>query len=237
MEMALKYFLPSMQQHAVQPGAMFTEANIRSIFFSLADIYQFNLDFCAKLEKRLNEWPQNQHFADIFIDTVRTARQQCAVPKLTNSLKIPQMSFYGDYINNFDHATEVYAKLFSQKQFQDFMRGCMSKAHTKLDLPALLIQPVQRMPRYQLLMRELLKLTEKDHVDYKNIKDALQTAQDVNVAINKKKKELEHRNKIAAVERTIVGLPSSLVAPDRLFVRSGPMQFESHKKWVHVICS
>jgi hypothetical protein len=60
-----------MQQHVLQPGAMFTEADIRAIFFSLADIYQFNLEFANKLEQRMKQWPQNQIFADIFIDTVR----------------------------------------------------------------------------------------------------------------------------------------------------------------------
>jgi phosphoglycerate-specific signal transduction histidine kinase len=145
------------------------------------------------------------------------------------------MTFYSDYVNNFDRATEVYSRLFQQKPFQDFMRQCMNKAHTKLDLPAHLIQPVQRMPRYQLLLRELIKHTDKEHVDYKNIEEALQKAQDMNVAINKKKKELEHRNKIAAVERTITGLPEPLTAPDRLFVRSGQLQMEVQKKWIHIM--
>jgi hypothetical protein len=39
----------------------------------------------------------------------------------------------------------------------------------KQDINSLLIQPVQRIPRYLLLLRELAKHTEPDHKDFANI--------------------------------------------------------------------
>ena len=39
----------------------------------------------------------------------------------------------------------------------------------EMDLPSALITPVQRIPRYVLLLRELLKHTPDDHSDYANL--------------------------------------------------------------------
>ena len=39
----------------------------------------------------------------------------------------------------------------------------------KLDFNSLLIKPIQRLPKYVLLFKDLLKHTPEDHPDYKNI--------------------------------------------------------------------
>jgi hypothetical protein len=38
------------------------------------------------------------------------------------------------------------------------------------DLVSFLVKPVQRLPKYVLLYKDLLKHTDKDHPDYENIK-------------------------------------------------------------------
>ncbi len=40
-----------------------------------------------------------------------------------------------------------------------FLQECMSRSGARLDLDSYLIKPVQRLPRYQLLLRELIKFT------------------------------------------------------------------------------
>ena len=53
-----------------------------------------------------------------------------------------------------------------------FFQKTMQEGNT-LDLPSLLIMPIQRIPRYRLLFEELLKETPEDHLDYDDIKAAL----------------------------------------------------------------
>src|SRR5690242_13778022 len=55
--------------------------------------------------------------------------------------------------------------------FQDVIKTGQCKG---LTLQAYLIMPVQRIPRYKLLLEDLLKKTEETHPDYLNIKKAYQ---------------------------------------------------------------
>ena len=52
---------------------------------------------------------------------------------------------------------------------QNWLSGTESRPEVQSKLPALLITPVQRVPRYRLLLEELLKYTSKDHDHYSNI--------------------------------------------------------------------
>ena len=54
----------------------------------------------------------------------------------------------------------------------------------KLELPSYLIKPIQRLPKYVLLLKDLLKNTDCEHVDYENIKFALLKFEEVNVENN-----------------------------------------------------
>jgi hypothetical protein len=38
-----------------------------------------------------------------------------------------------------------------------------------MDLQSILIKPIQRLPKYVLLLKDLYKHTEKSHIDYENI--------------------------------------------------------------------
>eukprot|EP00966_Prymnesium_polylepis_P020165 465028-Prymnesium_polylepis.1 len=48
----------------------------------------------------------------------------------------------------------------------------------------LLIQPVQRVPRYKLLLEQLLKLTPADHPDHAPTKDSLAAISRLAVGVN-----------------------------------------------------
>jgi hypothetical protein len=48
--------------------------------------------------------------------------------------------------------------------------------------------PVQRLPRYELLLKALLKLTDESHVDYENLATAVDKVVSVNQYINTRKK-------------------------------------------------
>ena len=50
-----------------------------------------------------------------------------------------------------------------------WLSGTESRPEVQCKLPALLITPVQRVPRYRLLLEELVKHTSSDHVQYEDI--------------------------------------------------------------------
>jgi hypothetical protein len=55
-----------------------------------------------------------------------------------------------------------------------------------LAVEAFLIKPVQRLPKYVLLLKDLLKHTDPDDDDYARIELALKQFKDVNSSINEK---------------------------------------------------
>ena len=60
-------------------------------------------------------------------------------------------------------------------EFRAFVRACEhQEACHGLDLRAYLIQPVQRVPRYRLLLIELLKHTRESHPDWADLNAALE---------------------------------------------------------------
>lgn len=72
------------------------------------------------------------------------------------------------------------------------------------DLTDLLITPVQRPPRYLLMLKELLKRTQESHPDYNNLTTAVQKMERTNQVINERKKRFEMMKK---VQEAVVGNP------------------------------
>lgn len=208
---ALQHFLPAMQAATNQNPPPLHLKDVQAIFGSLDLIYALNSEILVKMQNRLKEWPKSQKFGDILSEAA------------------PRLQIYTDYVNNFDVASEVYKRLYANKAFQDLMKTCMEKAKSRLDLPSLLIQPVQRLPRYQLLLKELIKLSDETHVDRKNLQEAVQKITAVNVEINKRKKEMDNAARINSIKREISGLDADLQVPNRLFIRSGAVGFSSSR--------
>lgn len=75
---------------------------------------------------------------------------------------------YSIFIANYTHASAFLKEKESDKAFHQFlMKAHLSPECNGLDLISLLIQPVQRLPRYELLLKEYLKYLDSSHADYK----------------------------------------------------------------------
>ena len=76
-----------------------------------------------------------------------------------------------------------------------------------MQLTALLIAPVQRIPRYLLFIRDLLKHTDKEHPDHKLLSNALEKVHTVAVAVDEGISRAERLNKVLSVQARIVAAP------------------------------
>jgi hypothetical protein len=100
-----------------------------------------------------------------------------------------------------------------------------------MDLPAFLIQPIQRLPRYELLLRELLKQTPKSHPEYTPLQDALMRIKETNAQINQLKRDEENQEKLRHIQAHLaadggVAVPDLFDNPARLYVRSGDLNLK-----------
>ena len=92
------------------------------------------------------------------------------------------------------------------------------------DLSACLIVPVQRLPRYVLLLQDLLKATPEYHVEHKNIIIAIEKLRQSTDAVNTKAREVEQLNRVYEIQSKLIGenVPN-LVRPHRRLIRNGEL--------------
>ena len=72
-----------------------------------------------------------------------------------------------------------------------------------MDLESFMIMPIQRIPRYVLLLQDLLKYTSETHPDYSSIKSALEKCKEMAEKINKSNKDWENLMKVIAIQQKL----------------------------------
>ncbi len=126
----------------------------------------------------------------------------------------PFMRLYNTYGNSYNEAIGLLSKLKEKDDFVQFLTNC--RGNQPLDLEALLIQPVQRIPRYRMLLEDLLKNTPSAHPDRDNMESSLKHIRDVATNVNESIRMTEQSKKIA--EQT--GL-QKYIAPHRKLLQEG----------------
>jgi len=64
-----------------------------------------------------------------------------------------------------------------------------------------LIAPIQRIPRYNLLLKDLIKSTSDSHPDYQNLKAALALMQEVAGHVNNSMKTSDNFKTLLSIEK------------------------------------
>lgn len=139
---------------------------------------------------------------------------------------------YTAYCANQPKAMEVLDALGRNPQFKAFTDKCMLDPECRgLTLFSFLIKPIQRICKYPLLLRDLLKVTPEDHEDHDNLVAALGKIEEVVTYVNERKRLAENLQKILDVQKQIESTEElNLVSPSRRFVREGVFKvFEKSK--------
>ncbi|KAG5176461.1 hypothetical protein JKP88DRAFT_335179 [Tribonema minus] len=129
---------------------------------------------------------------------------------------------YSMYIVNYDEAMKRVRLLEGSGEFRAFVRACeLQEACRGLDLRSYLIQPVQRVPRYKLLLAELLKHTKETHPDYANISMALSEITVVATRLNENARDHDRRQKVLDVQEQF---KENFVTASRYLVKEGSLR-------------
>ncbi|KAK7064461.1 DH domain-containing protein [Favolaschia claudopus] len=113
-----------------------------------------------------------------------------------------------------------------RKRLRSYLKRCrISPRHSQLNLEGYLLLPVQRIPRYRLLLEELLRATPPT---YEYMDDPLdRSLAEISLLannMNEGKRESESRRKLVQWQSRIRGkFPSPLVQPHRRLIMDGPL--------------
>jgi hypothetical protein len=114
--------------------------------------------------------------------------------------------------------------------FVEFIEnGLKQKVIGGRDFFDFLIMPIQRVPRYVLLLSELLKYTPPDQPDHEDLKSALAMMKESAERINQAMRDVENKIKALDIQDRVTGKLMNLQNPPRQFVKEGYMILSSRE--------
>ncbi|XP_036893071.1 FYVE, RhoGEF and PH domain-containing protein 3 isoform X3 [Sturnira hondurensis] len=166
-----------------------------------------------ELQTRITEeWDMNPRFGDI-------------LQKLAPFLKM-----YGEYVKNFDRAVELVSAWTQRSPlFRDIIHSIQKQEVCgNLTLQHHMLEPVQRVPRYELLLKDYVKRLPADAPDRKDAERSLElistAANHSNAAIRK----MEKMHKLLEVYEQLGG-EENIVNPANELIKEGHIQKLSAK--------
>jgi hypothetical protein len=149
----------------------------------------------------------------------------------------PFLTMYSSYTANFTAANMLMQRLQQDPRFSAFIKcGELQLRCKGLTLPSFLILPVQRVPRYGLLIKEAMKMCS-DETAVQLLSATLSLTSTVTKRIDSKIEEEERRSKLIDVQN-MLGI--ELLAPAREFIRDGTLAKICHtgrKDFYFVLCT
>ena len=157
------------------------------------------------------------NFHLIFLQDLRAADGQVAkvVLRLCDFLKM-----YTAYLQNYTAALTTLDAQRKNKGFHAFLTDARKRT-AGLDLMSYLIMPVQRVPRYELLLRELMRYTPGTHPERPTLCAALTKVVSVAVHINASARHAQEMSKLMEIQHGISGEFGTLLMPHRRLVKEG----------------
>ncbi|KAM3584668.1 hypothetical protein VKS41_003475 [Umbelopsis sp. WA50703] len=112
---------------------------------------------------------------------------------------------YQTYCRNQAAASRFLQKKRDEdKLFAAFLKSCQSRPECRsLDLSSFLLEPMQRITRYPLLLRQILQSTPKYHHDYGMVAEAIEKAEQVLQDVNEAARRHENKQKLQELSRLV----------------------------------
>ncbi|XP_010219925.1 PREDICTED: phosphatidylinositol 3,4,5-trisphosphate-dependent Rac exchanger 2 protein [Tinamus guttatus] len=154
-----------------------TEETVKMLFSNIEDILAVHRNFLSLVEECLQPEPNAQHeVGTCFLHYKEKFR------------------IYDEYCSNHEKAQKVLLDLNKIRTVRTFLLNCMllgGRKNTDVPLEGYLVTPIQRICKYPLLLKELLKRTPRKHSDYAALMEALQAMKAVCSNINEAKRQME----------------------------------------------
>eukprot|EP00795_Rhopilema_esculentum_P007472 gene7472-13244_t len=180
---------------------------IDTVFSNVDEILDFNKGILDDVFQRINSWSDDQTIGDIFVHSA------------------DKFKMYAKYCQNYDTSEAfIKQKAKKKKDFAGFLQACYTNPACQLGLtlPSYLITIVQRIPRYVLLLKDLLRKTSPTHPDYNNLTASVKKMEEIASYINNQLKLSQSEKALAALQHQIVGLKAYYFS-GRTLVHEGPV--------------
>jgi len=212
LDIIVRVYQAPLEEAVAQGKPIITQEEVVAVFANIREIQQLH----ANLVKELRDaqgGAENGPFTHVFV-------------KYVSSFRI-----YTEFVNNYNNSLDNLSRCQKKKKaFQQFLADANRHSDCRgRDLPTFLITPIQRLPRYILLLQELQKLTPSKHKDYKNIGRALSDIKQMTDYINREKQVAEMYQKLLQIQEAFVD-DISLLSKQRQLVQEGEFNYRRKSK-------
>jgi len=153
--------------------------DLKKLFANAESLESISKELVAKLQSRLAHWNVNTtQIGDVLVEM------------------FSYLMMFEPYFKGRKRGNEAKAKL---ERNNEKFRNFLAKVNCSHTLDSLLLMPIQRVPRYELILKELVKRTSEGHPDYENLKEALSKAQKTAEALNEHLRQIENETKVIEV--------------------------------------
>ncbi|KAG8438651.1 hypothetical protein GDO86_005006, partial [Hymenochirus boettgeri] len=199
----LQTFHDALMKEAKQGS--FSPDVLNKIFSNITCIQSFHTQFLLpELESRMKEWSVNPKIGDI-------------LQKLAPFLKM-----YAEYVKNFDNAMEML-KIWMEKslQFKNVVEEIQREEKCgSLTLQHHMLGPVQRIPRYEMLLKDYLHKLPADSPDKDEAEKALGIISTAATHSNTAIRKMENLKKLLLIYE-MVGEEEDIVHPSNELIKEG----------------
>uniref|UniRef100_A0A915DIW7 DH domain-containing protein n=1 Tax=Ditylenchus dipsaci TaxID=166011 RepID=A0A915DIW7_9BILA len=169
------------------------------LFANISSLYQFhNQHLFPQLMDRHREWQSTKRISDVL------------------KKQAPFLKMYSEYTNNYKRATQMFEECMRKKKhFEEMVRKIEQNPECEnLSLVSHLICPVQRVMRYQLLLKEYQKNLRESDSDFADTDSALSLVLEAASHANEMMRKLDRYRNVLEVQEQL-GNSVSLVSPSR----------------------
>jgi len=195
------------QGFLAQAGDVLTEEEKKILFMNISELVPVHTELLAGLQEKMRKWNYNQTVGDVVLK------------------QVPSFVVYEGYITNYKDAVHFLQKhRASSAKLDKFLQKSESTYCRNLKLESFLIMPVQRLPRYLLLLKELRKYTNSTHPDFDQIGSAIANLESLTATLNESQREKETIEKVSEIKEIVQGAKE--LALESSFVFEGPLIYK-----------
>jgi len=189
-------------------GEVLSQQEQNILFINIGKLVVLHTELAKELHEAVRKkWSYHQTVADII------------------EKYVSKFSIYEKYIINYREATDFLQKARQSTKIDKYFQSRESKPYCHgLNFESFLVMPVQRLPRYILLLKELRKYTDIDHPDYVHINSAMAQLDELAKRVNEAQRGKETHLKISQILSTVHGADEvTLGSP---FIYEGPVSIK-----------
>ncbi|KAF9124881.1 hypothetical protein BGW39_007840 [Mortierella sp. 14UC] len=135
----------------------------------------------------------------------------------------PFLKMYSNYVKTYTSAlTHINDCMNRNDRFTEFLKSTARRPECKnLDFQSYLMLPVQRIPRYRMLLESLLRHTPEDHPDHRKLQTAFESMEQTANFVNETIRQHEMFGEMVGLRSKITGMNEPLIIPGRVMLKRG----------------